>query len=183
MWIWIEEDERRGPRHLKWKHSSSFSVGQQMCSKEKEKARGEKLISKKRNYFIPDHTVKPIKPFGLVQLVILGFCLLHSSMKIWKTDLTCLWLHIPSPMAFLVEKNSIYFRQSCTDAVFFRLHLWRKHMCDHGQGFPFLVSSSIVAMSVCQWRERLLKETIVQIRVVNGDGAIARIRWTTGSFH
>lgn len=51
---------------------------------------------------------------------------------------------------FSSEENSIYFRQSCMDAVFFLYHLWRKHMCDHGQGFPFLVSSSIVAMSVCQ---------------------------------
>lgn len=38
-------------------------------------------------------------------------------------------------------------------------------------------------MSVCQWRKRLLKETIVRIHVVNGDGATAWIRWTTGSFH
>lgn len=45
------------------------------------------------------------------------------------------------------------------------------------------MSSSIVAVSVCQWRERLLKDTIVWICVVNGDGAVARIRWTTGSFH
>lgn len=45
------------------------------------------------------------------------------------------------------------------------------------------MSSSIVAASVCQWRERLLKDTIVWIYVVNGDGAVARIRWTTGSFH
>lgn len=45
------------------------------------------------------------------------------------------------------------------------------------------MSSSIVAVSVCQWRERLLKDAIVWICVVNGDGAVAKISWTTGSFH
>lgn len=87
------------------------------------------------------------------------------------------------PCSFFFGEVSIYFRRSCTDAVFFLYHLWKTHMSDHGQGLPLLVSSSIVAMSVCQWRERLLKETIVRVRVVNGDGAIAGIRWTTGSFH
>lgn len=45
------------------------------------------------------------------------------------------------------------------------------------------MSSSIVAVSVCQWREWLLKDTIVWICVVSGDGAVAKISWTTGSFH
>lgn len=36
----------------------------------RKKARQERLISKKRNYFIPDQTVKPLSPFGLVQLAV-----------------------------------------------------------------------------------------------------------------
>lgn len=39
-----------------------------------------------------------------------------------------------------------------------------------------------MAVSACQRRERLLKEAIVPPRVVNGDGARAGIKWTTGSF-
>lgn len=148
-----------------------------------EKTWREKLIWKKRNHFIPDHTVKPISPFGLVQLPILGCCLLHSSVNIWKTDLKCPRASHFCPCSFFSKEISIYFGQSCTVAVFFLYRLWKTHMSDHGQGFPLLVSSSIVAMSVCQWRERLLKETIVRLHVVNGDGAIAGIRWTTGSFH
>lgn len=47
----------------------------------------EKLIVKERNHFTADHVaVKPISPFGLVQVVMLSLCLLHSSVKIWKSD-------------------------------------------------------------------------------------------------
>lgn len=84
---------------------------------------------------------------------------------------------------FFLEENSIYFRQSFTDALFFLYHLWRKHTWSRTRFYIPQVSSCIVAMSVCRWRERLLKETIVRVCVVNGDGATARIRWTTGSFH
>lgn len=95
------------------------------------------------------------------------------------------WSHLSvaslfcSPLLFL-PRNPAF---QTVNAVFLLYHLWRRHMCDHGQRFRFLVSSSIVVTSGCQWRERLLKETIVQVCVVNGDGATVRIRWTTGSFH
>lgn len=76
-----------------------------MCSKEKEKTWREKLIWKKRNHFIQDHRVKPISPFGLVQLALPGCCLLHSSVKIWKTDLKCPWRRISAPVAFSSGKS------------------------------------------------------------------------------
>lgn len=80
-----------------------------MCSKERKKARREKLISKKGNHFIPDHAVKPISPCGLVQVAILGYCLLHSSVKIWKSDLMCLWLHTSAPSTFSQKKTLFIF--------------------------------------------------------------------------
>lgn len=48
----------------------------------------------------------------------------------------------------VLEENSIYFWQSFTDALFFLYHLWRKHMCDHGQGFPFL--KCLLLLLLCQ---------------------------------
>lgn len=76
---------RNGSIHL------PFSVGQQMRSKGKgggrKGASGEKLIVKERNHFTAGHVAaKPISPFGLAQAVMLGLCLLHSSVKIWKSD-------------------------------------------------------------------------------------------------
>lgn len=121
-----------------------FSVGQQMRSKGKEKKKGasrEKLIVKERNHFTADHVaVKPISPFGLVQVAMLGLCLLHSSVKIWKSDHSFrpVALRFCSRRSFSEGKNSIYFWQSFTDALFSVCHLRWKPVCDHGQGFPFL---------------------------------------------
>lgn len=80
-----------------------------MRSKERKKAQREKLISKKRNHFIPDHTIKPISPFGLVQVAILGFCLLQSSVEIWKTDLMRLWLRMSAPRTLSLRKTLFIF--------------------------------------------------------------------------
>lgn len=79
--------------------------------KGKEKAGWEKLILKKRNHFIPEHTAKPISPLRLVQLAIQGCCLLHSSPRIWKTDLICLWLHFSAPRCCF-SRGILHFRQS-----------------------------------------------------------------------
>lgn len=179
----MAEDESGGggeARHLKWKHSSSFSVGQQMCSKERKKARWGKLISKKRNHFIADHTVKHIPPLGLVQAAcpkLLVILFISESMNVCGFTLLLLVVFVKGILIHF--KQPFTLTSSC---------IFGKHM-DKVFGFFFFffpisqVSSSVVCMSVCQWRELLLKESIVQVCVVNGDEAIARIRWTTGSFH
>lgn len=63
-------------------------------------------------------------------------------------------------------------------------HPRRKHVCDHGQHFPFfkclllLLPCQFVSEENSSWRAPLFG-----FFVVNGDGAIAKISWTTGSFH
>lgn len=111
-----------------------------------KKARREKLIPKKRNHFIPDHKVKPISLFGLVQVAILGYCLFISE-DMEDRSYVPVASHFCSQCSFL-EENSIYFWQSFTDALFSLCHLWWKHMCDHGQGFPFL--KCLLLLLLCQ---------------------------------
>lgn len=150
------------------------------CVQRKGKARWGKLISKKRNHFIADHTVKHISPLGLVQAAYpkLLVILFYSSVKVW----TSVDLHFCS---WFLLKESWYVLKAISTC--FILYLWKTHGRVLRGFFFFLsisqVSSSLVGMSVCQWRELLLKGSIVQVCVVNGDEAIARIRWTTGSFH
>lgn len=107
-----------------------------MCSEERKK-QGKKfktrLIPQKRNHFMPDSTMKPISPFGLVQPAVLGFCLLHSSVKIWKTDFFKLLLTAPRP--FLFRKKYFFLTVMYRCSVPF---MKKKHMSDHGQGFLFL---------------------------------------------
>lgn len=103
-----------GPRHPKWKHSSCFSVGQQMCWE--DKARQEKLRE-----IISNQTTQ----WSLFHLLV---------WYNWPSPASCycihqlLWLHISASLSFFLQKNSIYFRQSFTDAIFFLYLLWRKHM-------------------------------------------------------
>lgn len=143
-----------------------FFVGQQMCSKEKSKAtkadvgRGEIILYRTTLWSL-------FHPFGWCNWLSKAavYCI-HQWRYSRAISCVCVFT-FTLPHLLLRGKIST---ESCTDAVFFLYHLERKHMCDHGQGFPLLVSSSIVAMSLCQWRERLLNEAIVWVCVVNGDG-------------
>lgn len=148
------------------------------CVQWKGKARWGKLISKKRNHFIADHTVKHISPLGLVQAAypkLLVILFISEGMNVCGFTLLLL--------VVFVKGILIHFKSH-----FHLLHpVSLENTWTSFTSFFFLpisqVSSSLVGMSVCQWRELLLKESIVQVCVVNGDEAIARIRWTTGSFH
>lgn len=74
---------------------------------------------------------------GLFLVAILSLSLLHLSVKIWKSYFMHLWIHISAPSACSKRENSIYLTVIYTCA-FFLCHSRWKHVCDHGQHFPFL---------------------------------------------
>lgn len=90
------------------------------CVQRKGKARWGKLISKKRNHFIADHTVKHISPLGLVQAAYpkLLVILFYSSVKVW----TSVDLHFCS---WFLLKESWYILKAISTC--FILYLWKTH--------------------------------------------------------
>lgn len=145
----MEEDERRWLQPLKWKHSSSFSVCQQICLKQKKPTQWM-LSSKRENHFIPGHTPKNIWLLGLFLVAILSLSLLHLSVKIWKSHLMHPWIHISA----LRGKTQFIFWQSFTHAPFSPLcHSRWKHVCDHGQHFPFLKCLLLLLLCQCVGEE------------------------------
>lgn len=164
-------DRRRWEKGASASEMEAFIFPFLLVSKCAQKERGwgvsrENLIVKERNHFTADHVaVKPISPFGLVQVVMLGLCLLHSSVKIWKSD------HSFRPVASrfcscrsFSEGKTLFIFDSHLQMHFFSVcHLRWKPMCDHGQGFPFLKCLPPLLLCQCvseendSWKRPLLQ--------------------------
>lgn len=92
-------------------------------------------------YFSPD----------LFLVAMLSLSLLRLSVKIWKSYLMHPWIHISAPSGCSERENSIHFLTVIYTCAFFSSlrHLRWKHMCDHGQHFPFL--KCLLLLSLCQF--------------------------------
>ena len=136
------------------------------CAQRKRKKQGEKSWSRRRGIILYQTT-----RWSLFHPLVWYKWLSSASVIAFISEDMEDWSYVPvashscSQSSFL-EENSIYFWQSFTDALLFLYHLWRKHMCDHGQGFPFL--KCLLPLLPCQcvseendsWKRPLFRSTL-----------------------
>lgn len=119
-----------------------------MRSKEKEKSKARKAdLEEEESFYTRPHGEAYFTLWsgtsGYPRLLFIAF--ISEDME--DRSYVPVASHFCSQCSFL-EENSIYFWQSFTDALFSVCHLWWKHMCDHGQGFPFL--KCLLLLLLCQ---------------------------------
>lgn len=111
------------------------------CAQRKRKKQGVESWSWRKGIILYQTTV--ISPFGQVAMV--GFSLLHQ----WRYGRPILWA---CSFIFLLPvlswRKTLFIFDSHLQMHFSLCHLWWKHMCDHGQGFPFL--KCLLLLLLCQ---------------------------------